>query len=140
MKLKGFDARRAGAFRYRHGDPTRDVDRDGEPVESNYIVIVRLDACRIWTCGGTKCGRSDGEHQHYDPKDAPQAIALAYGGTWYGYAEWKHTDKDGWFCPVYLVKDGIVYKARVKADEPPESARVRLFGQGVIVGKDRILQ
>jgi hypothetical protein len=138
--LKGFDARRAGAYRWRQGDPARDLDLYGSPVPSNNIVIVRLDKCRIWDCGDTKCGRSDGQHQHFSAQDAPQAVPLAYAGTWYGFAEWQYENTNGWFQRVLFVKDGTVYKARLHKDEPPESAKIRLFGKGILVGKDRILQ
>lgn len=142
MQLKGFQAKRTGVFRSRPGDPARDLDLYGNPVPTNYAVIVRLDECRIWDCADPACGdlpKWGGQHQHYSAKDAPQATPLAYCGTWYGYAEWRMTGNDGWWRPVLFVKDGDVYKSRFKAEQPPEHERIRLFGKGIIVGKDQIL-
>ena len=142
VKIKGFDARRVGAYRWRYGDPARDLTLDGDPVKSNYFVVVRLDQCRIYNCFAKTCGRAE-MHQHYDAEKAAQAVRLAYCGTYYGYGEWRYNagrPGDRWSCPYFFVHDGLVYKARAHAEEAPESARLRLFGNGIIVGKDRVLK
>lgn len=125
MILDGIKCVESKAYGWRHGDPTRDVDRNGNPVQNNYIVIVRIKDCRLYEKDGKK---------FYDPLNAPQAFKLAYGGTYYGYGEPK-TIKDGlgrwvgvsvkdvngfsktekvWLCsyiktPMYFVRKGRIY-------------------------------
>lgn len=150
MNIRGFDAQRQKSYRWRYGDPARDLTLDGDPVQPNYVVIVRLKQCRIWTCTDSKCGRGEPTHQHYDAREAPQAVRLNYGGTGYGYGEWKQgrteafgkkfADECQWYCPVFIVYDGYVYRAVQRRSEPPESARLRLFGKGILVSKDRVLK
>lgn len=120
MILDGIKCRKTRQYGWRYGDPARDVDSHGNPVKSNYIVIVRLRDCPVLEKQG---------HRFYDPKDAPQAFKLGYGGTHYGYGSPKAVRngtgrhivvqrKSGrvyeWFCsyiktPVYFVSNGQVY-------------------------------
>ena len=122
MMLDGIRMRRSRVYGFRHGDPTTDVDSDGEPVDTNYVVIVRIKDCKLER--DPKTGRV-----YYNPQGVPQAMALGYGGTYYGYGApqvvksrgrymWVHED-DGsehwtWVgeyvkTPVYMVRDARVY-------------------------------
>ena len=118
--MDGIKCRKTRRYGWRYGDPTRDVDSHGNPVKSNYIVIVHRKDCPVVERNG---------HSFYEPKDAPQAFKLAYGGTYYGYGESKVVRngtgrhivvrRNGerayeWFCsyiktPVYFVRDRQVY-------------------------------
>ena len=118
--MDGIRCRKSKLLGWRSGDPTRDVDDRGNPVQSNYIVIVRISDCRRYE----KDGRD-----YYDPTNAPQAFKLGYGGTYYGYAASRTVTngagrhvvvrRDGktvyeWLCsyvktPMYFVHDGAVY-------------------------------
>lgn len=120
MILDGIRCKKSNVFGFRYGDPARDLDDQGRPVQSNYIVIVRIRDSKIVT----KDGR-----EFYDPKDAPQAVKLGYGGTYYGYAKsvsvnkgqgrWVRVYRNGkteqeWTCsyiktPIYFVHDAKVY-------------------------------
>jgi hypothetical protein len=112
--------RRSRAFGWRSGNPETDVDSDGRPVESSYIVLVRIKDCPV----GEKNGR-----RYYKPEGVPQAVVLGYGGTYYGYGK-DQVVKDGngryvnvrkgerivqeFRCsyiktPYYVVRDGYVY-------------------------------
>ena len=111
MKHDGVQCRESIAYSWRNGNPETDVDSDGKPVKRNYIVLVRIKDCPIVEKDG---GR------YYQPKDVPQAMPLAYGGTNYGYGKSKvvngsHRWVGGEFMssyiktPYYFVKDGRVY-------------------------------
>jgi len=78
MILKGIRCRRSKVYGWRPGDPATDVDGRGNPVQSNYVVIVRIKDCPVVE----KNGRS-----HYNPKGVAQAFPISNGGTYYGYGE-----------------------------------------------------
>jgi hypothetical protein len=87
---------------WRRGQPG-DVDSHGEPVESNYVVFVRIKDCRLY--------EDERGMLRYDPNKAPQAFAVGYGGTFYGY--------NGDYA--YVSQDGFVYRKlteRAREREP----------------------
>jgi hypothetical protein len=128
MKHNGLTFRRSRTLGYRQGNPEIDKDLDGRPVPKNYVAIVKIDDCRIYE----KDGRL-----YYDATHA-RSIPIGYGGTYYGYGEWrkkKHTQNGKWIrndigemvyvleyyqCTVYLVSDGIVYTHKIKRVENPK--------------------
>ena len=116
----GVRCRESRAYGWRHGNPETDVDLYGNPVKSNYIVIVRAKDCPVVT----KDGR-----EYYQPEGVPQAFPIAHGGTYYGYGKcqvvlngegrWVRVNRNGkteaeWLftyvkTPYYCVRDGRVY-------------------------------
>ena len=117
MKHDGLTFNKNRRLGFRPGNPETDVDSDGRPVQSNYVSIVRIKDCRIY---------ERDERKYYDATGAP-SIPIGYGGTYYGYGDWKKRkttmgkwlqDKPGtpieyvyeyWQCTVYLVRGGTVY-------------------------------
>jgi hypothetical protein len=75
MILNGIRCRRSKVYGWRNGDPATDVDRHGDPVQSNYMVIVRIKDCPVV------------DERHYNPKGVKQAFPISNGGTYYGYGE-----------------------------------------------------
>lgn len=68
---------------WRHANPETDFDIDGDPIKSNYSVIVRVKDC-------TLLRKSENGRVHYlDTKNAPQAIIINHNSTFSGYTEWK---------------------------------------------------
>lgn len=130
MYIDGIRCRRSTAFGWRHGDPATDMDLDGEPVQPNYVTIVRIADCPIV--------EDERGRRVYRPTGVPQAFPIAHGGTYYGYGKCQVV-KDGpgrWVrakttlghfaydksgepmydlvytyvkTPVYFVRDGYVY-------------------------------
>jgi hypothetical protein len=119
-------------FSWRHGNPATDIDLDGEPIQHNYSVIVRVKNCPV-------IRESESGHiKHINTKNAPQAIIMNHGATDYGYGEWKQikskegryiTDKQNpensgivhvfYRCIVYTVLRNRVYaKSIIKATMP----------------------
>jgi hypothetical protein len=117
----GVRCRRSRVYGWRAGNPETDVDDHGDPVKSNYIVLVRIKDCPV----EDKDGR-----RYYEPKGVPQAVVLGYGGTYYGYGKVKVVrDGQGRYVncrneaneivqefrcsyvkiPYYVVRDGHVY-------------------------------
>ena len=134
MKLKGYNARRSTALGWRNGDPERDFDLDGSPVDSNHIVIVRIKDCELTEQNGRPV---------YIAKNAP-SIPIGYGGTWYGYGP-HELKTDGrqfgerwswvyWTNRVYFVRDAQVYTARGYGDRIPYD-----WGEVRIDNKDELL-
>ena len=133
MWFNGMVIRRNKKLAYRRADPMRDVDDDGRPLKSNYIVIVRMKDCRLFTQPGD-LDRFGMPRQYYDPEEAPQTVKLGMGGTNYGYGKWRThrtarrfqteqgivTVSEWYSCPVYVVLDGRVYQAthRLMAKPP----------------------
>ena len=116
MKWNGVEVRLAKHLGWRNSDPTKDVDLDGDPVESNYVSIVRIKDCRLY--------EKDGK-TYYDPKNAP-SIPINYGGTNYGYGKKriKASETGIWIgdkiyhnymtIPMYVVYDGKVYQGAIR--------------------------
>jgi len=114
-------------FTYRDGNGTTDVNDEGNPVEWNYVVIVRVKDCK-------DTGRTspNGRVRYIDTSKAPQAVVLAYGGTTYGYGPWKRvvSKKGCWIdgnlatifyrCIVYTVDNRKVYTKSLKRITPPD--------------------
>ena len=120
MKIEGIDCREAIHLGFRHGDPTKDFDRDGRPVKSNYVVIVRLKDCELY--------EEDGK-SFYNPDNAP-SIPINHGATFYGYGKRRMNNRYAWIydrntnmyylvskyetTPFYAVKKGRVYQGTIK--------------------------
>lgn len=116
MYLKGIKVKKRSDLGWRRGNPEKDFDLDGNPVQSNYVSIVRIKDCRIYD----KDGRN-----YYDANEAP-SIPIGYGGTYYGYGpmeirtsqrgvyigeEWRHIYQQ---ATAYFVQDGKVYSGSIK--------------------------
>lgn len=78
MIIKGFKTRESSTLSFRMGNPLTDVDSHGNPVQNSYIVLVNRKDCPIVNKNGSR---------YIDTKDVPQAVVIAYGGTYYGYGE-----------------------------------------------------
>lgn len=121
MKHDGLSFTRNRRLGYRNSNPDIDVDLHGNPVQSNYVAIVRLKDCNIYD---KDCFR------YYDATDVP-SIPISYGGTYYGYGKWKKRKSSygKWIesefvheyyqCTVYLVKGGIVYTTSIYRTKLP---------------------
>lgn len=127
MRHDGMNFTRTRRLGFRQSDPTKDFNLHGEPVESNYVSIVRIKDCRIYDRDGCS---------YYDATSAP-SIPIAHGGTYYGYGGWKKRkstmgkwlqDKPGtpieyvyeyYQCTVYLVNDGFVYTHSIQRINNP---------------------
>jgi hypothetical protein len=108
VELDGMSFRRAPHLGYRSGNPETDVDRHGDPVKSNYVVIVRIKDCEITEMDdGRKFYASVGVSAH---------VSLVYGGTYYGYGPLRRRGKD-YTCTVYAVNDGMVYTSTLRYRE-----------------------
>ena len=77
----GIKCKRSRVFGWRHGNPETDVDCDGRPIQSNYIVIVRIADCPVET-------KPDGR-QFYKPEGVKQAFPISHGNTFAGYGKSK---------------------------------------------------
>lgn len=112
MWIKGVKCRRSYRYGWRQGNPETDVDASGNPVERNYITLVRIKDCPI---------RVEDGRRYYQPKGIPQAVKLLHGGTYYGYGK---TRKAPWYASgcthttaFYAVRDGIVYQGTIRYNE-----------------------
>jgi hypothetical protein len=74
----GVRCRRSNVYGWRHGNPETDVDSDGKPVQSNFVVLVRIKDCPV---------EEENGRRYYKPKGVKQAVVLGYGGTYYGYGK-----------------------------------------------------
>jgi len=118
MMLDGIKIKKSKAYGWRNADPSIDVDDQGRPLQSNYIVIVKINDCPIYEKNGRK---------YYEPKGVKQAFKLGMGGTYYGYGKTqiihngygryvlsRHDNKMTLMysyrkTPMYFVRDGQVY-------------------------------
>jgi len=120
MILDGIRCKRSKVYGWRNGDPATDMDGRGQPVQSNYVVIVRIKDCPVVEKNGRQC---------YNPNGVKQAFPISHGGTYYGYGKSqivrhgrgryvrvRRADgirQDLLFSyaktPVYFVHDGYVY-------------------------------
>lgn len=84
MKRKGIDFRHAPHLACRDGDPKRDVNEDGRPIEWNYVVIVRLSQVETYI-------DEDGRSRYtYDAlKAAPCIPGLSHSRTNMAYGKWR---------------------------------------------------
>lgn len=118
----GIRCKRSRVYGWRNSDPATDVDCHGQPVQANYVVIVRIADCPVEK--SLKNGR-----EYYQPEGVKQAFPISHGGTYYGYAKSKivrngqgrhvRVRRNGgsqyeWLCtyvktPIYVVHDGAVY-------------------------------
>lgn len=123
---------------WRHANPETDFDIDGEPIASNYSVIVRVKDCEL-------VRKSDNERVHYlDAKNAPQAIIINHNSTSSGHTEWKQINlKEGKFiktnglfgsmefvkvffrCTYYTILGNKVYAKSKYSIHMPENFRRR---------------
>ena len=117
----GIQCKRSRVFGYRDGNPETDVDLNGRPVQSNYVVIVKIADCPVET-------KPNGR-EVYKPEGVKQAFPVSHGGTYYGFAKSKvvrngqgrhvRVRRNGgsqyeWLTtyvktPIYVVHDGAVY-------------------------------
>jgi hypothetical protein len=116
MLWDGVQVRFSKTLGYRESNPKFDFNLDGEPVERNYVSIVRLKDCIIEN-------RDDGKY--YNAIGAP-SIPINHGGTNYGYGKWRkyHSirgiwihDKiyhDYWTVTMYVVYNGKVYQGAIR--------------------------
>lgn len=121
MMIKGIKCRRSRRYGWRDGNPETDKDIDGNPVEENYFVLVKIADCRLY--------EEDGR-QYYDAKGVPSAVPLGYGATYYGYGKRRTNNRFAWIydykekraalvskyetVPFYAVKKGIVYRGSIR--------------------------
>ena len=87
VRFQGKMLTRADSYGYRPGNPESDVDSDGQPVQSNYIVLVKVADCQ--TNENPETGAIT-----YNPEGVAQAEKLGYGGTNYGYKSIERTARD----------------------------------------------
>ena len=137
MKFQGITMKRAYHLGYRNGNPAMDVNRDGRPVPTHYVSIVRIKDCEIVEVDG---------RSYYKPETAP-AISINHGGTYYGYGKtrkrksemgaWVYDDEtrqyvylhEYYTVPVYLVENGKVWQGTVRHKEHPQDRRKRLMNK-----------
>lgn len=120
MRLEGIDCHEAKHLGFRESDPTKDFDRDGRPIEHNYVSIVRIKDCKLYT---------EDDKEYYNPDDAP-SIPINHGGTSYGYGNRRTNNRYAWIydrntnmqylvtkyetTPFYAVRKGRVYQGTIK--------------------------
>jgi len=104
--MKGIDVKEAQHIGWRHGDPSRDKDLDGRPIQSNYVVFVYIKDCVLYEQDGWT---------RYDPKNAP-AIPVAHGGTYYAYGKTRKSSRGYETVPMYFCKDARVYTGTIHRD------------------------
>ena len=103
MIFDGIKFRRSRLYSWRYGDPERDIDLEGNPVSSNYVVLVSRKDCPIYIKDGRDFLSTEG---------ASQAVKLAYSSNNMGYGKNRHYD-DRVTCPVFLVYDAVVYQGTI---------------------------
>lgn len=110
MIIKGYKTRKSSTLGYRMGNPEKDFDLGGKPVESNYVVFVKLSDCKIV---------ERDERKFYNADDA-KSIRITYFGTYHGSSKLKKENniyaESTWFRTVYFVRKGKVYTSRIKYD------------------------
>ena len=126
----GIRCRQSRVFGWRTGEPG-DVNRDGRPIKSNYVVIVRLSDCPTKVVNG---------REYYNADGVKQAFPISHGGTNYGYGKSRivrngpgrhvRVYRDGkaqyeWMCsyvktPIYVVRDGRVHVGACYRELKPE--------------------
>lgn len=94
---------------WRFANPAKDFDQYGNPIESNYIVFVRIADCKI-----TK--NNEGKLV-YDPSEAPMHGIQRHSETGMAYGtpnrRRKNDQEFSYSCPVFLMLNGFVYKATI---------------------------
>lgn len=131
MKFMGIQMKRAYHLGFRNGNPTMDVDRDGNPLKTNEVAIVRIKDCEIVEVDG---------HSYYKPENAP-SIPINHGGTYYGYGKTRKRNSvmgawvlnenreyeylyEYYTVPVYMVKDGKVYQGTIRHKTNPRERKL----------------
>ena len=123
MIFNGIQFKKSNVYGWRPGDPTVDMDGRGNPIQSNYIVLVRITDCPVL---------KKNDEWVYTTAGVKQAFPITHGGTNYGYGKPKvvrgqgrniRVNRDGkaeieWLTtyvktPVYLVNKGSVYVGAV---------------------------
>ena len=94
-------------YTWRHGDPSRDMDAHGRPVEPNYVVIVR------WR---DVAGHEGGTVSLAAVNAAPGLKGCTYGATnkVYGPVRWGDSRRTRRRRTVFLVQDNHVYKRAIE--------------------------
>jgi hypothetical protein len=109
----------------RFANPEIDFDLDGYPIDSNFVVIVRVADCEVTErhpCGSPKRVKTD---------NAQSYVQLEYSATYCGYTEWKEVKSKRWITYAdentgdlestnvffrrikYSVEDGKVYSKSI---------------------------
>ncbi|MCU7667624.1 hypothetical protein [Bacillus thuringiensis] len=127
MYLKGIKVKKNTNLGYRSGNPEKDRDVDGKPVDATYISFVKMKDCQII---------KDDTGSYYDPKDAP-CIPVGHGGTYYGYGKTNiRKSEAGTFIDeedgihyeyeqvtAYFAYKGYVYSGSIKKPISPNTFR-----------------
>lgn len=120
----------------RRGNPEIDCDAYGDPIQSNYTVFVKRKDCTINEKEELDMfGKPTGVITRYlNVTDAP-AIPVRYGGTYYGYGEYKKrkSSRGVWIgetlaleyytCQILLTDNGRVYTHTMKRLQLPDRYR-----------------
>jgi len=111
MKRKGIRFRRAKHLGYRMAKEG-DTYTNGEQIDDNYCVIVRIEECETYE----KEGRL-----YYEPKDAPSVDLTGHSRTNMVYGTRRtYRNKRYDTRSVYWVEDGIVYRGSIPVEMTPE--------------------
>lgn len=125
MRYKGFDFKRNKNLAYRQGNPETDVDGDGQPVEWNYVAIVKMKDCRLYEKDGLT---------YYDASEAPMIPIDGHSRTnmVYGPTKVRKSEMGVWIdnelhyeynqTTVYAVRNGMVYTASIRKAIVKENA------------------
>ncbi|PFJ33218.1 hypothetical protein [Bacillus thuringiensis] len=123
MYLKGMKVKKNTELAYRSGNPKKDRDVDGNPVDATYISFVRMKDCRL---------TEDENGRYYDAKAAP-CIPVGHGGTYYGYGKTNiRKSERGTFIEgnryfeyeqvtAYFAYKGYVYTASIRKPISPNT-------------------
>lgn len=110
MRRDGFIFKPSKSLTYRYGNPTRDFDRDGKPIDSSYCAIIR------YTGQGSLSA-------------TPCLPGLSYGRTNMAYGIWRKRSTGRWFTvqirPALSPAEYKAYEAR--GEEPPPETESKWF-------------
>lgn len=131
MRREGIDLKRAPRIGWRYGDPERDRDLSGRPIERNYVAFVYVRDCPIEVRDGRTIYRANG---------APMIPISGHSRTNMAYGPWRVRDVRESLWPglergiqyfsvyataaVYWVEGGHVWQGTVR--RPIEGMEVDL--------------
>ena len=109
MIVRGIKVRESNKYYWRPGNKLIDKDSHGNPVDSNYFIVIRKTDCPLKEIDGIMYRIAD--------ENVPQAVVLGYGATYYGYGK-TYTkiivfDKYK-ITPFYTVVKGKLYVGSIK--------------------------